>query len=194
MKNKAKIIIAILFVGCVYIWCVLFSNSIAGIEFHNEVYNESKKYQVYYKRDSIIDEGRVIDLSGIKSDYYQFAYTMNTGKYDSVFYLGEYPLPTQVKKIKPELYDAYNKFYNDILYNLNSYSVFMNKAHYIAFATYKNNNVHFLKIKTTSTNLRISPSFIMLRNKQNFIVRGKNYEQKDKSIISYVRFEPFDKK
>ncbi|QQR98217.1 MAG: hypothetical protein IPK18_01370 [Sphingobacteriales bacterium] len=105
MKNSIKTIVIILLIGSIYVLYILFSNSVKNIEFYNEIYSISEKYSLHHQSDTFdIGDSNVI-LSHIVSDRYSFEYSLNTGKYDSIFYFGEYPLPVQVKNIKPELYD-----------------------------------------------------------------------------------------
>lgn len=178
------VLIALLFIYYLF--------SVTELKFYEELFSQTKKYETSYKRDSIIVYDSIVDLSGIMSDPYKFAYTINLGEYDSIYYFGEYPLLVQVKDNKPELYEAYRKYYNSIFVNINTLFALTDKHYYIVYALYKHGKVKFIKSLNTSNNLRVSPYFIMLRNKQEFLISGRNYEQKNKSVISYVTLEPID--
>ncbi len=186
---KKKVIIVLLVFLSIYVFCFF---STKKMPFYKDLYLLSKDYKTHFVKDTVMVYDSIVDISGIKSNPYSFKYTIDLGEYDSVYYFGEYPIPVQVKDNRPELYDLYTKFYNNLFCKINSYWAFMNENYYVVYALYKNGDVSFCKLKHTTNNIRVLGDNFILRNKQKFIINGMNYKQRDGSIDGEIYFESVD--
>src|SRR4051812_31979677 len=94
MKKFALVITKFLIV-LLLIWNHYFGTD--NLTFYKELYSYSKQFKLFYKRDSTTMSDTIL-----QSNPYKFKYTMNLGKYDSIYCYGRYPSLEEVKRITPQ--------------------------------------------------------------------------------------------
>ena len=190
MKNKKFITFLILLCFLAIIIFRFFSTK--NIQLYNDLNLITKDFKTSFQKEVMVFYGDTVDLSCTRSSKYKLKYTAELGKYDSIYYFGEYPLIEDLKDTKPNLYEKYESFHNSLFDFYNTFLSYFGKNHYVVYVLYKNGKIEFCKTKNTTGSIRILGNNFMIKNKQKYIVHVINYKQADGSIVGEVRLKEVD--
>lgn len=194
LKTRNIIILSVICISIfIAIKLIFFPRALCNIPIYIDLNKITKQFTVKYINDSIIIDGDLLDISGIKSDSFEFEYHVDLDNYDSILFLGEYPDLRKFKKKLPNLYDRYESFYSGLYVYLNSSLYLICHSYYIAFGVYKHGKIKFKTSLTSNTSpLIINEGFAIYRNHERVKIKGQNYQNKNGNITSIIEIFPTD--
>jgi hypothetical protein len=188
MKKLIALIVALILV-LIFFAYHFFKMPTKDLKIYSDINTITKAYPMFNKTDTFFIGDSLRIIQHRISDDYSFVYEMNTGEYDSIYYFGLYPSLGIVDHWKLDFYKACKKDYRHITSKINARIMDSNFCY--LYALYKNGKISYCKTRNRANVVRISPYYIMFRNKQKFVVSGRNYENY-KAKFADIYFEPMD--